>query len=84
MNSNKKPQTRNEKILLLKSLLKGQIKIDDLNEKGYKITLWQEDQTDPNFLVTFGSSLPDRISKQDFEQRHVSKNNINVTLDLNA
>ena len=72
--------TRREKISLIKSLMNGEKSIADLDERGYKISMWMQDENDMNFLKSFDGLK--RISKADFEKEKLEKKAIHVTLQL--
>jgi len=74
------PKTKKEKAELLKAILKGEKTINNLQEPGYKIIMWMEDETDPGYLKTFDGSQ--RISKADYEEKKLTGLSTYVTLEL--
>lgn len=75
------PATRKDKVELLTAIMKGQKTINDLKEAGYIITMWREDDLDPEYMQTFDGKI--RITKIEFEARKLTSKAMSLTLELN-
>jgi hypothetical protein len=75
------PCTKKEKAALLKSILRGEMKVNDLKEDGFYISMWQIDQTDPEYLISIIGS-GERISRTAYAESCTRKNVVHVSLDL--
>ena len=77
------PKTKKEKVQLLESILKGEKTIADLEETGYTITMWRQDDHDPTMLKTFDGTRT--ISHEKYEaQKLIDNKAMYITLDLHT
>ena len=83
MNQNKylPLKTRKEKINFLNGVMNGEKRISDLLESPYHVTMWKEDENDPDYFINFDGI--ERISKKDYQSKSLSDNAHHVTLNLN-
>ena len=61
------PVTRKDKIEFLRGFMNGEKTIEDLQESGYSIELWKQDESDPDFFQTFDGTK--RISRAEHEEK---------------
>ena len=79
--TNYKPlKTRKEKINFLHDVMNGEKRISDLLESPYRVRMWQQDESDLNYLISFDGLK--RISKKDYESESLSNKNYHVTLNI--
>ena len=74
------PKTRKEKINLLKAISNGHKTIDSLKDRLFEIVMWQQDQSDPDYLITFDGLHS--VSKTEHERNTLAENIIGVTLEI--
>jgi hypothetical protein len=74
------PKTKKGKVDLLKSILRGEKRLDDLKEEPATITLWQTDPNDPDQMITFDGEQ--RMSRADLEKEILAGKIVRFTLNL--
>lgn len=73
-------KTRKEKINFLNGVMDGTKRISDLLENPYKISMWQQDDSDADYLISFDGLK--RIAKRDYESEIPSAHVHHITLNL--